>query len=365
MKAVAVIGPSQSGKSTLIEGIAHLEGARPQALNLLGGTRVTLFDFMDDPWAAIEVPGGHDAFAQVGPVLATCDAAVLCVAAQADAAVLAAPYLRLLERSGLPVFLFINKIDVAAERVSEIVASLQQYCGHGIVLRQVPIRDGDEITGAVDLISERAWEYHEDQRSSLIELPETMVTREQEARSDLLEAFADFDDALLEQIIEDQRPATDQVYSVATKVLRRHELVPALLGAAGHGNGLLRLMKSLRHEVPEIAALCKRQELPADTAAIACLADQWKASRQARAAPRGRGRARPRRARGRRHDRRPLRARRQDAGACPAPGRRLRARHQERPYRAGLPAPPRRGRTDARVVRRQPARLPAHPAAAA
>ncbi len=276
MRAIGVIGPSQSGKSTLVEGLAGIEGARPASLKLHGETTITPFEFMGDPWAALEVPGGHDSQSQIGPVLAACDAAVLCVPAQADAAVLAAPYLRFLDEASMPTFLFVNKIEAASERVADIVASLQQYCRHGIVLRQVPIRDGNEITGVIDLISERAWTYHEGRRSSLVELPETMLLREQEARSELLEAFADFDDGLLEQIIEDKIPMAEDLYPVSTHVLQHHDLVPAFLGAAVHGNGLMRLLKSLRHEVPEIGALRDRLSLGEYVLAAACLADQIK-----------------------------------------------------------------------------------------
>ena len=276
MKAFAVIGPSQSGKSTLVDALAGLEGARPEALQTLGDARVVSFGFMDERWSALDLPGGQDSLAQHGPVLAACDAAVLCVPPEADAAVLAAPYLRLLEESGIPTFLFINRIDAAGNRIADIVAALQNYCAHGIVLRQVPMRSGDQITGAIDLISERAWKYEEGQRSSLVELPDNMLPREQEARSELLESLADFDDALLEQIIEDQAPMADEVYQVATSVLQHHDLVPALIGSASQGNGILRLMKSLRHEAPDVTATCARSGLESDVLAVGCLANHLK-----------------------------------------------------------------------------------------
>ncbi len=276
VRAIAVIGPSQSGKSTLIEGIAGFDGGRGTTLGLYGGAAITAFDFMTEPWAALEVPGGHDHQGLVGPVLAACDAAVLCVPAQVDAAELAAPYLRILDDAEMPTFLFINKIEVAAERVSEIVAALQHYCRHGLVLRQVPIREDGEVRGVIDLISERAWAYREGRPSALVELPETMRDREQEARSEMLEAFADYDDALLEQIIEDRAPVAQEVYSISTQVLQHHDLVPAFLGAAEHRNGLQRLLKSLRHEVPPVTGLRDRLGLGSDARAIACLADQMK-----------------------------------------------------------------------------------------
>lgn len=276
MRAIAVIGPSQSGKSTLIQGITGFEGARSNALALFGGTAITPFEFIGDRWAALEVQGGRDHQAQVGPVVAACDAAVVCVPAQLDAAVLAAPYLRMLDYADVPTFLFINKIDVASERVADIVASLQHYCRHKIVLRQVAIREGGEVKGAIDLISERAWSYQEGKPSLLVELPQTMRDREQEARSEMLEAFSDYDDALLEQIIEDRAPLTEEVYSISTQALQHHDLIPAFLGSAQHRNGLHRLLKSLRHEVPPAGSLRDRLGVGGDVRAIACLADQIK-----------------------------------------------------------------------------------------
>jgi elongation factor G len=276
MRAVTIIGPSQSGKSTLVDALAGLETGRRKSFEASGGAHVTTFGFMDDPWVLFDVPGGPDNIPQIGALLAASDAAVLCVPAEAEAAVLSAPYLRLLEDAGLPTFVFINGIDAAVGRVSEIISELQHYCAHGIILRQVPMRENDQIVGTIDLISERAWEFREGERSALVELPKAMLDREQEARSELIETLADFDDHLLEEIIEDQKPPTDELYDITTRALQHHDLLPALLGSARNGNGVMRLMKSLRHEVPGVEALPERLDLSADVMGISCLADNLK-----------------------------------------------------------------------------------------
>ncbi|MEL6647879.1 MAG: elongation factor G, partial [Pseudomonadota bacterium] len=255
-----VLGPSQSGKSTLLKGLIGLEPQRATSLDLQGAATATEFTFMGDDWCAIDIAGGAENLSTAGPALAASDAAVLCVGADPDAAVLAAPYFRLIEEAGVPCFLFVNRVDAAQGRISEVIAALQVYCRHGIALRQVPIRQGGQIVGAVDLISERAWAYQEGKPSALMELPDSVAGRERQARAELLEALADFDDALLEQLIEDQQPLTEDVYDIATTVLQQHELVPALLGSAEHRNGMLRLMKSLRHEAPCVEVIRARLE---------------------------------------------------------------------------------------------------------
>jgi elongation factor G len=276
MRTFTIMGPPHSGKSALVEALAGLEGGRGTSLATMGGAGVTTFRFMDEDWAAFDIPGGLEFLPQAGPALAASDAAVLCVPAEADAAVLSAPYLRLLESAGLPTILFVNGIDAMTDRVADVIAALQTYSAHGIILRQVPMREGDRVVGSIDLISERAWEYHEGARSSLVELPAEMRAREQEARTELLETLADFDDHLLEEIIEDQKPPTEELYDVARRALQHHDLLEALLGSARHGNGVLRLMKSLRHDVPGVEALRDRLGLPEDALAIGCMADTLK-----------------------------------------------------------------------------------------
>ncbi len=272
MRVFTVLGPSQSGKSTLVEAISRLDG-RPTTFDVSGTVHLHGFSYLGEPWCAIDVDGGGDALAYVGPAMAISDAAVVVVPPDPDAAVLCAPYLRLVEEAGIPCFLFINRMDSPNGRVRDIISSLQTYCTHHITLRQVPIRDGDQVIGAVDLISERAWKYQEGQPSALIELPQNAEDREQEARTELLETLSDFDDNLLEQLIEDKQPPSAEIYDLAAQVLQNHQLIPACLGAASHGNGLTRLMKALRHEAPEFDIAAGRDEAADNARAIAGFAD--------------------------------------------------------------------------------------------
>lgn len=276
MRVFTVLGPSQSGKSTLVEGLIGLEEQRAQVLDIPGVAKVSQFGFMGDDWTAVDIAGGAENLSTAGPALAGSDAAVLCVGADPEAAVLAAPYFRLIEEAGVPCFLFVNRVDAAAGRMSEVIAALQVYCRHGIALRQVPIREDGQIVGAVDLISERAWQYREGEPSALVEIPDSVASREQEAREHLLEALADFDDGLMEQLIEDKQPLTEDVYHTATSVLQHHDLVPALMGSAEHRNGMLRLMKSLRHEAPGVEVACERLSEGAKPVAVGLLADHVK-----------------------------------------------------------------------------------------
>lgn len=271
MRCFTVLGPSHSGKSSLVEALVGLDGSPGKALAIPGVANVQTFGFMGEDWGVIDVAGGAENLSPVGAALAASDAAVVVVEADAEAAVLAAPYLRMVEEAGVPAIVFVNKTDAATSRMSEVISGLQTYSRHHIVLREVPIREGGEIVGVVDLVSERAWKFHDGAHSTLMEIPAAVRPREEEARAELLESYADFDDALLEELIEDQKIMAEEVYEVAAKTLAHHDLVPAFIGSASHRNGVTRLMKSLRHEAPEVAVAAKR--LGGDALAVGALAD--------------------------------------------------------------------------------------------
>lgn len=255
MRCFTILGPSQAGKSTLLKALSELDG-RPVTAQFTDALTVSQFSFLGEPWAGFDIAGGPDHLGHAGEALAASDAAILCVAPDPEAAVLAAPYLRLVEQSDVPCFIFINKMDQDEARIRDIVGALQGYANHHIVLRQAPIRDAEgHVIGAVDLISERAFQYREGQPSKLIEIPDDLHDREQEARAELLEHLADFDDHLMEQLIEDREPPNEEIYKVLAEAHRDNAVMAAYLGAAGHGNGLTRLMKALRHEAPGMEAI--------------------------------------------------------------------------------------------------------------
>ena len=271
MRVFSVVGPSSAGKSTLLEALVGLDGSPGKTLDVPGVATVRSFGFMSEDWAAIDIAGGTENIAPVGPALAASDAVVLCVPSDADGAVLAAPYLRMIEEAGVPAIIFVNKTDVPVSRMSETVSALQTYSRHPIVLREVPIREGEDIVGVVDLVSERAWKFQDGEHSTLMEIPAAIRAREEEARAELLESYADFDDALLEEIIEDQKVMPEEVYDVASKTLQQHDLVPAFIGSAEHRNGITRLMKALRHEAPAVDVASKR--LAGKAVAVSAVAD--------------------------------------------------------------------------------------------
>jgi elongation factor G len=127
-----------------------------------------------------------------------------------------------------------------------------------LVLRQIPIWHGDIISGFVDLALERAFVYKEHAPSEVIELKGEDAGRKKDARFTMLETLADHDDQLMEQLLEDIEPPRDKVFDDLAKELRDRIICPVMIGVASRTNGVLRLLKAIRHEVPGVGEVAAR-----------------------------------------------------------------------------------------------------------
>jgi elongation factor G len=217
------------------------------------------FDYLGDRFVLIDMPGGAG-FASDGlAALQSADLAIVVIDPAPERALLAEPMLRRLDELGVPHAIFVNKIENArAGAVRELIAELQPMSSEPLALRQIPIREGELVTGYVDLALERAYRYRPGRESERVEIPGELLEREQEERTHLLETLADFDDALLEALLMDETPDPALVMADLAADTAANKVVPVLLGSALTGGGVHRLLKLLRHEAPGPEAAAQR-----------------------------------------------------------------------------------------------------------
>jgi elongation factor G len=281
------VGPFQSGKTTLLEAILARTGAVQRQGTVDAGTTVgdaskearhhkmsveatfATTTFMGDNYTFVDCPGSIEFIQDMRSVLPAVDAAVVVCEADEKKVPQLQLILRELEDQNIPRFLFLNKIDKADKRVRETIKLLQPASRAPLLLRQIPIWNGDIISGFVDLALERAYVYKEHAPSEIIELKGENLDRKKEARFTMLETLADHDDQLMEQLLEDIEPPRDKVFDDLSKELRDRIVCPVLLGVATRTNGVLRLLKALRHEAPGAAETAQRLGVKAGTDAVA------------------------------------------------------------------------------------------------
>jgi elongation factor G len=286
-RCAAIVGPYLTGKTTLLESLLFATGAigrkgSVRESNTVGDSAAEArarkmsveitaasAEFLGERWTFLDCPGSVELAQEAQSALMIADAAIVVCEAETAKALMLAPLFKFLDDRKIPHMLFVNKIDTASYRVREVLAALQTVSSRPLVLREVPLRRTDKsgleiVTGYVDLVSERAYNYKPGQPSDLVKMPEEDVSREQEARRGLLESLADFDDKLLEQLLEDAVPSKDDIYQQLSKDLAGDLIVPVFFGSAEHDNGVRRLLKALRHEVPGPEATAARRGLQAE-----------------------------------------------------------------------------------------------------
>jgi elongation factor G len=285
-RCIALVGPFQSGKTTLLEAILARTNAVPRVGSVDAGTSVgdaspearhhkmstgltaVTTNFMGDSYTFIDCPGSVEFAHDMRAALPAVDAAVVVCEADEKKLPQLQIILRELEDLGIPRFLFLNKIDRASKRIRDTLAILQPASRVPLVLRQIPIWNGELIEGFVDLALERAFVYREHKASEVIALEGGNRDREKEARFSMLEKLADHDDALMEQLLDDIEPPRDAVFDDLARELRDGLICPVLLGSALRENGVLRLMKALRHEAPAASETASRLGITASKDAL-------------------------------------------------------------------------------------------------
>ncbi len=280
-RCVALVGPQGSGKTTLLESILWITGAitrkgshaqrntvgdaSPEARDRLMSVELAAAttNYLGDHFSFIDCPGSIEFLQESLNAMMGVDAVVVVAEPDPAKAQMLQPMLKRLSDLAIPHFLFINKVDKAQGSMRDLLVALQPAAPKPLVLRQVPIWKEGVVTGFVDLALERAFVYREHAPSEVVAIPTDVADREHEARFQMLEKLADYDDHLMEELLSDVEPPRDEIFADLSRELAEGLIVPVLIGSAEKDNGVRRLLKALRHECPGVDRAAARQGVAA------------------------------------------------------------------------------------------------------
>jgi elongation factor G len=266
IRNVAFVGPHHSGKTTLVEALLAHTGAIPRKGSVTDATATTDHDpeshahqMSVTPSFAhlqsdgvrvniIDCPGAVDFFEETKFALLGADAAVIVV--EADPARI--PQVEILvdhlESRKMPHCFIVNRLDRPGADFPETYAQLRRRFGAHVVAEQLPIGQGENFAGYVDVITMQAYAYGDGGVITPATLPEHLVDK---SREELLEALADFDDHLMEEILEGQEPPLDEVERDLEQDVSSDKIVPVLVAAGIRGWGVLQLLELIRRQFPD------------------------------------------------------------------------------------------------------------------
>ena len=241
-RCAALVGPYLSGKTTLLESMLLRCGSVKRKGSVKDGNtvgdsaqeardrqmstelNVASAEYLGEEWTFLDCPGFIELAQEARNALMVADIAVVVCEPEPLKTLTLAPLFRFLDEQQVPHMVFINKLDMPGQEIRSSLEALQSVSRKPLVLREIPIREEERVTGFVDLVSERAFQWQPGQESQLIRVPDAVSEREQEARTEMLEALADFDDGLLEKLLEDMTPAPDEIYESLTRDLQQDQM---------------------------------------------------------------------------------------------------------------------------------------------
>lgn len=279
---VAIVGPYSSGKTTLLESILFITKSidrkgKTKDGNTLGDSSAEArdrnmsvelsvasakyqnidFTFLDCPGSVEFASEAYNALVGAGVVIVVCEPLV-------EKVLTLAPLFKFLDDWEIPHLVFINKIDRSSYDYREILQALKAVSSRPLVPQQYPIHQKEQCIGYIDLVTEQAYHYHPQSSADPVALPEDLAELEQTARREMLETLADFDDRLLEELVEEIEPPQAEILQDLKQELSADLIVPVFFGMAENDYGVRPLLDALVKEAPSLEITAQRRGLKAE-----------------------------------------------------------------------------------------------------
>lgn len=277
IRNIAIVGHSGEGKTTLTEAILFNGGSIERMGRTENGTTVSDFDAEEiarkmsvslslsyTNWKGvklnlIDVPGFYDFEGEFDEAMRACGSALVVTGANGTLTVGAEKAINLCLRDKKPLVIFINGMDKDNADYYGTVKALQERFKGKIAPIQIPIMEGNKMTGVVNALTEKAYKFSSTGPEE-IPVPEEYHRDLETMFLSLQEAAAENDDVLLEKYFEDGALSREDTIHGIRKGIFSINVIPVMAGSALQNKGVINLMNEIVKYMPEAA---ERQALPA------------------------------------------------------------------------------------------------------
>jgi len=149
---------------------------------------------------------------------------------------------------------FVNKMDRQGSDFYNVCTQIREMLGGNPVPLQVPIGDEIDFRGVVDLISNKAIVWNEEDKGmtyEVIEIPAELKEEVSQKRAELVEAVAEYDEALLEKFFEDENSITEgEIIAALRKATIDMSIIPMFCGSAFKNKGVQAMLDGVMRFLP-------------------------------------------------------------------------------------------------------------------
>jgi elongation factor G len=297
VRNIGIVGSHHAGKTTLVEAILAHCGAIGRKGAVTDGTTTTDYEpeciehaqstcvgFAHCALPAtstgsvdmtlVDCPGFIDFFEETKLALSGCDAAIIVVDADPSRISQTQTLVEFLESRKMPHLFVVNKMDRPGADFAGTLEELQRCYGRHVVAEQWPIGAAETFKGSIDLAKRKAYLF-DGNATKETEIPAELRDRVESAHAQLLEAMADFDDHLMEELLEGVEPPDEEVQKDLCEECSHDQIIPVLCTAGLPGSGISELVQAMEKwfpsplEAEQVDAEGRRIEPKADGPIIA------------------------------------------------------------------------------------------------
>ena len=203
----------------------------------------------------IDTPGHVDFTAEVERSLRVLDGAVAVFDSVSGVQPQSETVWRQAETYGVPRIAFMNKYDRTGADFWAAIETMHDRLDAPAVAIQVPMGEEDHFWGLIDLVTMTAWDFKADDKGMtypepLAEIPAEFVDIATAKREELLDEAANFDDELMELILEGEEVPVEKLKAAIRKGTIDCKLHPVLVGSAYKNKGVQELLDAMVDYLP-------------------------------------------------------------------------------------------------------------------
>ncbi|WP_461532266.1 elongation factor G [Sinomicrobium sp.] len=202
----------------------------------------------------IDTPGHVDFTVEVSRSLRVLDGLVFLFSAVDGVEPQSETNWRLADKYRVPRMGFVNKMDRQGANFLEVCRQVKDMLGSNAVPIVLPIGDEADFKGVVDLVKNRAVVWHDENFGStfdVVDIPADMQDEVNEYRAALIEAVAEYDEALMEKFFEDENSITeDEIHTALRAAVMDMSIIPMVCGSSFKNKGVQFLLDAVCRYLP-------------------------------------------------------------------------------------------------------------------
>ncbi len=268
IRNVAIAGHGTTGKTTLVESILLTAGVIDKPELVENGKTVS--DFTDEEISSgfsihtslshlnwnerkinvLDTPGSTDFVGEVIAAFRAAECAILTVGARAGVQIETIKLWRRLGQRNMPRLVFVNKMDEERAAFESVVADMSSKFDMTFVPVTLPIGEGADFRGIVNLIEMKAYLMGADGKEQVTDIPAEIQAAVDVAHEVLIGAAAEGDEELEMKYLEEETLSLDDVRHGIAAGLKANKLVPVLCGSALRAIGVRTLLDFIANNAP-------------------------------------------------------------------------------------------------------------------